>query len=463
MRGVILAYAGQFPEDQILLFDPDDFSLELPRCPSVERITATRHALHAVESDVLRTRSVDVLIRTYPTVTHPIFPMERQIVVVPDMQFSDRPEFADAEILRHRRLAFGRLLSEVGAVATMTEFARASILHYPWTICSDIFLMPPAVDPDIVAAAPEGLDTNTKWEEEVQGFSRFFFMPANSWPSKNHRRLFEAFALAQARLPAGTGLVLTGAGDEWPKLLSGFEHLPIQHLGYLSRRDVAHLYRRAMALVFFTNYEGFGMPLLEAFHFGTPVVCSNIAALAEVGKDAVLSCAPDDVPAMADRMVRIIANSDLRQFLVERGKERLKNFSWNKSAQALHDAVHRVEVRARVGRPAAPSAGFGGRVSVILDADHGGAVTPAVQAVLSQSHLDWELLVVSRGPRRPDGLPEELPRPVRGRRRSQCGRARCPRAGAGDRRRADLPAARLHPQRGCARADHGTASRGCRK
>ena len=299
MRGVIHAYAKRFPDDRILLFDPEDFSLELPRCPSIERICADRHVLHELESDILRSRSVDVLVRTYPTVTHPIFPMERQIVIIPDMQFAERPEFSSPETLRHRRLAFGRVLSEVGAVATMTEFSRESVLHYPWTVCRDVFLMPPAVDFDIIAETPEKSKTNAAWEEAVTAFSSFFFMPANSWPGKNHRRLFEAFALAQPRLPAGTGLVLTGAGNEWPKLLSGFEQLPIRHLGYLSRPDVARLYRRARALVFFSNYEGFGMPLLEAFHFGTPVACSNIAALAEVGKDAVLSCAPDDVPAMA--------------------------------------------------------------------------------------------------------------------------------------------------------------------
>jgi glycosyltransferase involved in cell wall biosynthesis len=407
LRGIIIAYARQFPEDRILLFDPEDFSLELPQFPSVERITATRHALHEVESDILRARGVDVLIRTYPTITHPVFPMERQIVVVPDMQFAERSEFADAEILRHRRLAFGRMLSEVGAVATMTDFSLASILHYPWTVCSDVFLMPPAVDPDIVSTAPQRSPTNATWEKEIQEFARFFFMPANSWPSKNHRRLFEAFALARSRLPAGTGLVLTGAGGEWPKLLSETGHLPIRHLGYLSRSDIANLYLRAQALVFFSNYEGFGMPLLEAFHFGTPVVCSNIAALAEVGKDAVLSCAPDDVQGMSDQMVRIIADSGLRQVLAARGKERLKNFSWEKSARALHDAVRRVEMRARGERPAAQVARFGGRLTVILDADLGGSVAPAAQAVVSQSHLDWELLVVSRASCRPEGLPED--------------------------------------------------------
>lgn len=407
MKGIIRAYSKQFPKDQILLFYPEDFSLELPQSSSVESITADRHMLHGIESEILRSRSVDVLVRSYPTISHPIFPMERQIAVIPDMQFAEQPEFSDAEVLRHRRLAFGRLLSEVGAVATMTEFSRESILRYPWTVCGDVFLMPPAVDLDIMTETSEGAKTNAAWEGAVAAFSSFFFMPANSWPSKNHRRLFEAFVLALPKLPAGTGLVLSGAGKEWPKVLSGFEHLPIRYLGYLSRSEVARLYRRARALVFFSKYEGFGIPLLEAFYFGTPVVCSNIEALVEVGKDAVLSCSPNDVSAMSEQMVRVATDAGLRQALIERGKRRLRSFSWEESAQALHDAIRRVEASARAERPIALNGGFDGRLSVIIDASFNDPAEEAIRAVLSQSHPDWELLVVSADRYRSKELPDD--------------------------------------------------------
>ena len=147
LGGIIGAYATRFPGDRILLFEPDDFSFALPPHPSIERIRAPRNRLHALEAEVLRSRSADVLVRSYPDVSHPDFPMQRQIVVIPDLQHAERPEFFSPETLRARRLAFGRLLSEAGAVGTMTQFSRASIVRYPWTACDDIFLMPPALDP----------------------------------------------------------------------------------------------------------------------------------------------------------------------------------------------------------------------------------------------------------------------------------------------------------------------------
>lgn len=407
LKGLVRAYAEQYPDDRILLFDPTDFSLGLPPSRSIERIAGERGQLHELQTEILRARSADVLIRTYPTMTHPVFPMERQIVIVPDMQFFERPEWTVPEAQRHRHLGFGRLLSQAGAVATMTEFSRESVMRYPWTRCEDIFLMPPAVDRDLVELSSSCSGEEATWQKEIRDFSGFFFMPGNSWPHKNHRRLFDAFASALPRLPKGMGLVLTGTGGEWPEILAGTKHLPIRHLGYVSRSDIAQLYQRARALVFFSCYEGFGMPLLEAFHFGLPVACSNVAALAEVGKDAVLNCDPEDVPAMSDRMVRIATDEATRRGLVERGKERLTHYSWESSARALHEGARRVVDRARSPRPIVVDGSADNRITVIVDADFGGPVAATVKSVLDQSYPNWELLISSTHPLPASGSPQD--------------------------------------------------------
>src|SRR5207237_1090766 len=76
------------------------------------------------------------------------------------------------------------------------------------------------------------------------------------------------------------------------------------------------LRQRARALAFFSLYEGFGMPLLEAFDAGTPVICSNTTSLPEVGGDAVLSCDPKNIAGMAALMERITREEGLRAELV---------------------------------------------------------------------------------------------------------------------------------------------------
>lgn len=137
-------------------------------------------------------------------------------------------------------------------------------------------------------------------------------------------------------------LVLTGDPTGWPELQANCMGLPVSHLGFVSRRLLAELYRRAGALVYFSRYEGFGIPLLEAFAMGTPVLCGNTTSLPEIGGDAVLSCDPLDAPAIAALMAQILDDDELRSQLVERGRQQLDRYTWRRPAQNLLDACGRV-------------------------------------------------------------------------------------------------------------------------
>src|SRR5207253_8639640 len=133
-------------------------------------------------------------------------------------------------------------------------------------------------------------------------------------------------------------LVLTGHPDGWSELQREFAALPVRHLGYVRPQLIAALFRRALALVYLSLFEGFGIPLLEAFAAGTPVLCSNTTSFPEVGGDAVLSCDPRSVEEMTASMARIATDSALRAHLVERGMERMKAYTWEDSSRALGDA-----------------------------------------------------------------------------------------------------------------------------
>jgi hypothetical protein len=139
--------------------------------------------------------------------------------------------------------------------------------------------------------------------------------------------------------------------------------LPVKHLGFVGPRLLAELYRRAAALTYFSLYEGFGIPLLEAFSFRTPVLCGNTTSLPELGGDAVLSCDPTDVAAMADLMGRVAEDGSLRPLLAERGARRLALYDWDRPARNLLDAL------VRVGRRPVDHVGLLDRVAARLHAD----------------------------------------------------------------------------------------------
>src|SRR6266851_2275067 len=95
--------------------------------------------------DTLDQDPVDVLFRGFPSVDALVYPLDRQVVLIPDLQHEEYPDFFAREVLRIRKLAFDRVLRGAGAIGTISEFSRRSILKSPENRCRDIFLMPPAL------------------------------------------------------------------------------------------------------------------------------------------------------------------------------------------------------------------------------------------------------------------------------------------------------------------------------
>lgn len=171
----------------------------------------------------------------------------------------------------------------------------------------------------------------------------FFFYPANSWPHKNHETLLAAYQLYRSAAPTDAWpLVLTGYPDA--RMQSLAEHATTRglrdHVHFLGHVDDAHfiaLWRAAGALVYPSRHEGFGIPLLEAMAFKRPIIASNTTSLPEVGGDACLYIDPNDVASLASALTRIASDAALRATLVQRGTERLAEFSLPREAAKLAD------------------------------------------------------------------------------------------------------------------------------
>lgn len=130
-------------------------------------------------------------------------------------------------------------------------------------------------------------------------------------------------------------LVCTGkdfSGDE----RSFLEFVDLQHhILHISADDalLAYLYRHARAFVFPSLYEGFGIPILEAFACGCPAILSNTSSLPEVGGDAAIYFEPKNQRSIQEAIVNVLSHEDVRNGLVARGYERVKLFSWETTAR----------------------------------------------------------------------------------------------------------------------------------
>ncbi len=165
-------------------------------------------------------------------------------------------------------------------------------------------------------------------------------------PRKNLVRLVEAFG----RLPFPThGLQLVLAGKRgWlhADLLARVESLGLGHSiifpGYVTDQDKAALISGAMALVYPSLYEGFGLPVLEGMACGTPVLTSDVSSLPEVAGDAALLVDPLDIDAIAVGMSRLIQDAGLRRSLIEKGYLQVRKFSWAGAAQQVLQVLESV-------------------------------------------------------------------------------------------------------------------------
>lgn len=175
---------------------------------------------------------------------------------------------------------------------------------------------------------------------------KFFLFVGTLKQRKNPLNVIRAFAIFCKTQP-GYNLVLAGKPSQetaYHQRMTEFiqrEHLQgqVRFLGRASDGELAWLYRRAAALVFPSFLEGFGFPVLEAANCGLPVITSNQGSLKEIAGDAALLVNPADPVSIAQAMSRISKDPSLRETLIEKGRARAKQFSWEKTANQFIEVL----------------------------------------------------------------------------------------------------------------------------
>jgi glycosyltransferase involved in cell wall biosynthesis len=173
----------------------------------------------------------------------------------------------------------------------------------------------------------------------------YFLYVGRHDPYKNLHRLIDAFAA----LPSNRDYELWIAGPSdrryTPILQAQVEHLGLSHqvkfLNYVPYEQLPTLINQAIALVFPSLWEGFGLPVLEAMACGTPVITSNLSSLPEVTGDAALLVNPYNTDKITDAMQAVVSDSKERSRLRTLGLNRATQFSWRQTGQATIEVLKR--------------------------------------------------------------------------------------------------------------------------
>ena len=190
---------------------------------------------------------------------------------------------------------------------------------------------------------PDSADVRSTLDRlEIRG--RYFFYTGGADFRKNLAGLLLAFQAVRARGHSDVELVLSGEiGQVWLKRLERESSIPltanVKPLGYVSDEDLRHLYAGALAFVFPSLYEGFGLPALEAMACGCPVIASDGSSLREIVADAGLLVNPQSMDEIAAAMKRLADDSVLTVSLRERGRNRALQFTWEDVARRAESAL----------------------------------------------------------------------------------------------------------------------------
>jgi glycosyltransferase involved in cell wall biosynthesis len=288
-----------------------------------------------------RTRRADVVHHgggTAPTVgRRPI------VLTIHDLQYLTHPEYLTPTKRRYLERAIPRSVRRAAVVAVPTEYVRSTVLDAYAPDPDRVVVVPHGIESTLGDAAPDAAEVRRRYR---LGNGRLLVYPAVTHPHKNHRFLLEVMARYWTD-PDLRVVLLGGRGSAEADIAADILRLGlgsrVVRPGRVPEADRDGLIAAADALVFPSQYEGFGAPVAEAMALGTPVICSDQRALAEVVGDAglVLPLAPEAWEGALDELA---TRGDT---LVAQGRRRADDFSIERSGAALADAY---ALAVRVGR-----------------------------------------------------------------------------------------------------------------
>ena len=259
------------------------------------------------------------------------------LATVMDVIPLSHPQFLKSKSRYLKSSLWKKLTQRADRIITISEFSKTEISKYLGFSENKIDVIPLGVDERFFRRVSE--DEKQKALKALGITSPFFLFLGSIQPRKNLVRLLEAHAKLPRSLAQTYPLVIAGklAWDDGKTLASIQQAVSegrAMWLNYISEEQKLCLLQSAMGLAFVSLYEGFGLPITEAFASELPVITSNCTSMPEVTGNAAILVDPQNTEQITDALLRLIKDSSLVRTLKMEGLERAKLFSWEQNGKS---------------------------------------------------------------------------------------------------------------------------------
>jgi len=267
----------------------------------------------------------------------------KSVNVIHDLNFHHYPQFIPFHVRSYYYYYFPRFARKAERIATVSEFSKNDIsTRY-------------GINPDLIDVVYNGANESYKpltdsekiqIKKQYSQNEEYFMFVGLIHPRKNLAHLFTAFDLFKKQTGSPFKLVIVGEKKWWTvDIKSAFNAMLHQNdvifTGRLATEELKKVIGAAFAMTYVPYFEGFGIPILEAMFCDTPVITSNTSSMPEVGGDAVLLADPFSSESICEAMVKLVKDNSLRQNLIEKGRKRRLDFSWDKTSERLWGTIEK--------------------------------------------------------------------------------------------------------------------------
>ncbi len=347
-REVFLRMAIDHPEHQFVFIFDRPYHLDYVFPSNVQTLVVTPPARHPILwkywydirlPQLLKKIRADVFVS--PDGYCSLLTKLPQCMVVHDLGFLHYPAAYKKSHLVYLKHYTPRFIRKSVRVATVSQFSKDDIIKQYHTNPSKIDVVYSAVKENF---GPLNQEEQEKTRNQYTDGKAYFIYAGAIQPRKNLINLLKAFSIFKKRQRSNMKLVLAGRmawkNDEFLQLLSTYKYRDdVVLTGYIDEKELAALVASAYALVYPSFFEGFGVPVLEAMTSGVPALTSQNSSMQEIGGDAGLYFDPSSHEDMAEKLMLIYKDEQLRNNMVEKGLGMAKKFSWKHTSELLWQSV----------------------------------------------------------------------------------------------------------------------------